>query len=126
MNSRDDALDRWIGDYLHAMDAALDEVLDVEAGLHDALLHSRAAAADEALDEVLDVEAGLHDALLHSRAAAADEALDAREDARPDPPARQRRRGYRRPDPRPFGADRPKTRESVGDSVQRLRQNGEK
>lgn len=41
------------------LDAALDAVVDIEAGLRDAMLPGRRAGLDQALDRVLDVEAGL-------------------------------------------------------------------
>ncbi|MFD9489139.1 MerR family transcriptional regulator [Streptomyces sp. NPDC059991] len=54
-----DRLDR----YGRALTEGLDDVLDVEAGLHEVLLQSRHDAAVANLDDILDTEAGLRDAL---------------------------------------------------------------
>ncbi|MBP2340224.1 hypothetical protein JOF41_006402 [Saccharothrix coeruleofusca] len=52
--------DQWLRDGLAALDTALDEVLDLDAGLADARLPGRAAALTDALDDVLDLDAGLN------------------------------------------------------------------
>jgi hypothetical protein len=52
-------VDRWLLEHRDAMIAALDEVIDVEAGLQDVLLSTRFTSLVDNLDEVIDVEAGL-------------------------------------------------------------------
>jgi heat shock protein HtpX len=52
-------LDQWLTDQHAALHGDLDHVLDVEAGLHDALTPALHRRAVDDLDRVLDVEAGL-------------------------------------------------------------------
>ncbi|MEW2570175.1 hypothetical protein [Streptomyces sp. NPDC047070] len=50
---------RWLTRHQHALTHTLDDLLDVEAGLREILLHSHHDAATDNLDSVLDTGAGL-------------------------------------------------------------------
>lgn len=52
-------LDQWLGDQLAALDAALDDALDLDRGLADATLPRAHAGVVAALGDVLDLDAGL-------------------------------------------------------------------
>ncbi|MFJ3310359.1 hypothetical protein ACIPSA_46710 [Streptomyces sp. NPDC086549] len=60
---RDQAVKLWLEQHQHAVTNALDDALDVEAGLHEILLHSRHNSAVDDLDTILNTEAGLADIL---------------------------------------------------------------
>jgi hypothetical protein len=60
---RDQAVEHWLRHHQRTLTDALDDVLDTEAGLREALLQSRHDTAADGLDTVLNVEAGL-DAIL--------------------------------------------------------------
>ncbi|MFD5708635.1 hypothetical protein ACFWGV_21135, partial [Bacillus subtilis] len=55
----DKSISNRLDRHQHALDDALDGILDIEAGLREVLVHSRHETAVDALDAVLDVEAGL-------------------------------------------------------------------
>ncbi|MER8012379.1 hypothetical protein [Streptomyces sp. NPDC094149] len=55
----DQATHHWLTQYQHTLTHALDDLLDVEAGLREILLHSHHDAAVDNLGTVLDAEAGL-------------------------------------------------------------------
>lgn len=59
----DDAVDRWLDEYRRVGLDALDDALDVEAGLHETLAQFRITATEDALEDNLDVDAGLREAL---------------------------------------------------------------
>jgi hypothetical protein len=53
-------LDRWLATHTTKLNASLDDVLDIDAGLQDARLPALHADLTSALDDVLDIDAGLH------------------------------------------------------------------
>ncbi|MEU6071434.1 hypothetical protein ABZ864_45110 [Streptomyces sp. NPDC047082] len=58
-NPNDQAARQWLAQHQHALTHALDDLLDIEAGLREILLHSHHDTATDNLDTVLDTEAGL-------------------------------------------------------------------
>ncbi|MGK5728917.1 hypothetical protein [Streptomyces sp. URMC 124] len=58
-NPHDQAMHHWLTQHQHTLTHALDDLLDVEAGLREVLLHSHHDTATANLDTVLDTEAGL-------------------------------------------------------------------
>ncbi|MFG2961579.1 hypothetical protein ACGF5O_48685 [Streptomyces sp. NPDC048291] len=58
-----DPVDHWLVQQHHTLASALDELLDVKAGLREILIASRCGAAVDSLDTVLDIEGGLADIL---------------------------------------------------------------
>jgi hypothetical protein len=57
---------RFVGGHRALVDG-LDDVLDIEGGLHEVLLQSRHEDAVDGLDDVLDIEGGLHEVLWNQR-----------------------------------------------------------
>lgn len=58
-------LDEWLGKSLPRLTESLDDVLNIEAGLRDAQLPNRTRSIDATLDTVLDLAAGLRAILPH-------------------------------------------------------------
>ncbi|GAB3464525.1 hypothetical protein [Actinophytocola sediminis] len=53
-------LDQWLDHGMNALNEALNDMLDTDAGLRDAQLPARHQSVETTLDAILDVDAGLH------------------------------------------------------------------
>jgi hypothetical protein len=58
-NPNNGRLNSWLAEQVIGLDAAISDMLDIEAGLRDARLHDQVRSLDSAVAATLDIEAGL-------------------------------------------------------------------